>query len=321
MRLQDFLSYKDKFQKVKKVKEKPSLKQVKQRTANIIVYGLLVLFVLVGLLGSLRALGLSNQVSSLQKQVVDFQKIVEEVPSDNQSLDVSKVRQYMFDFMKVYINYSNETASERMTALANYYSFNPTENPDSIKEEQNLTGQNVIAISPQDDFYVADVKVSYETIENGQKVSYLRVLSVPFKTENGLFSIISPPFFKQEDVLTGQAEPFLRKKTEDVERVDQSVEKSVREFLPIFFDKYALSNETDLALLMKEPYLMGGQYTVQEINDSSVLVYSSENGQTAVQLSVVFADKAGSTHTEHFTLSLVKQDSGWFVDELYHYFK
>lgn len=320
MKLKKLYTYKDKFEKVEKVKEKPTLKQVKQRTANILVYGLVGLFALVGFLGSLRAIALSSQVSSLKNQVMAFEKVVDEVPVNQKDIDVSKARQYMVDFMKIYINYSDETASERLTALEDYYSFSMSDSKDTIKESRVLTGQNLIGLKQEEDFYVADMKVSYETHENGQQVTKLSVLSIPFRTDNGLFSIISPPYFKREDVLLGESKALERKKTEDVERLDESVDKSIRDFLPIFFEKYALSNETDLALLMKNPYFMGGQYTVQEIVDSSTLIYK-EDEKTVVQLSVVFLDRAGASHTENFTLYLVEQDSGWFVEELYHYFK
>ncbi|MGT2755424.1 conjugal transfer protein [Streptococcus ovis] len=321
MNFEKLIDYISQFCKVKKVKEKPSVKHVRQRSANFLVYGMLFLFVSIGLLGSLRAISLSSQVSSLQMQVKEFKGTVSDFPTNQTDIDISKLRQYMFDFLKVYINYTDETASDRQVELQKYYSFsNDLDSSESVNEVRTLTGQNMIGLNKEGDLYIADLKLSYDTVEEGKTVSRLRVLAVPFKTENGLFSIVSPPFYKQEDVLTGKSEALLRKKTEDVERVDEEVSKSIKEFLSVFFEKYASSNETDLALLMKTPFYMGGQYVVESINDSSVLIYK-KGDNTIVQLSVIFKDRSGSTHSENFTLYLVKQDSGWFVNDLYHYFK
>ncbi len=315
----ELLSFFDKFQKVKKVKEKPNVKQVKQRTANVIVYGLLLLFFFLGFFGSIRALGLSSQVSSLRTQVKDFEEVVQTLPENQEEIDVSKVRQYMVEFLKVYVNYSDETSGERLQKLSDFYSFGIEASDEKIKFPRTLTGQNMIGLTKEEDFLIADMKISYETVENGENVTRVRVLSVPFRTENGLFSVISLPFFKQEDMLIGQSEALSQKKIDKVEKVDEEIEQSVREFLGVFFNKYAKSNETDLALLMKEPYFMGGQYELSSIDDSSTLIYE-EGDKIVVQTSVLFADKSEATHTENFTLYLVKQDSGWFVNELKHYF-
>lgn len=314
-------SYLSGFRKVKKVKEKPEVKQLKQTSANVLVYGLLGLIFFVGVLGTIRTIGFSSQVSSLKKQVETFQNVVKEVPKNQNMIDTNKVRQYMWDFLKVYINYSDEMAQDRMGQLDSYYSFPMSDVTDSVKAERVLTGQSLIGVKSIDDFYVADVKLSYETIENNEKVNRVRVLAVPFKMDNDLLSIVSPPYFKEEDSLLGETEPFVKKKSDEVERVDEATAQSVKEFLQVFFDKYAASDQTDLSLIMKEPFLMGGQYEVESINDGSVLIYE-KNKSTVVQLSVTFKDKgSGALHTENFTLRLVQQDSGWFVEDLVHYYK
>lgn len=41
-----------------------------------------------------------------------------------------------------------------------------------------------------------------------------------------------------------------------------------------------------------------------------------------MQLSVTFEDLVtGGTRSENFTLYLFKADNGWYVEEMYHYFK
>ena len=98
--------------------------------------------------------------------------------------------------------------------------------------------------------------------------------------------------------------------------------ESIKEFLEVFFDKYALSNETDLKLIMKAPVLMGGSYQVDTIDESTALFYEGDDNQKIVQVSVTFTDKnTTDKHTENFTLHLSQSDNGWMVEKLYNYFK
>lgn len=318
--VQNLVSYFSKFKKVEKVKKKPALLQVRQRTANVLFYGFLVLIFGIGILGAVRAIGLASNVSSLSSQVKLFDKTLSKIPS-NRQIDVSKVRQYMSDFLKVYITYDEKTADQRLKDLDDYFSFSLSGYTDSIKESRTLTGVSLIAVSEEADFYIADMKVSFETVEKGETVSRVRVLAIPFKMVSGLLAIVSPPYFKQEDSLVGETEPLIRKKREDVAVVDNETQESVKQFITVFFDKYASSNEVDLKLLMKQPFLMGGQYTIDSIQENAMLVYK-EDKNIVVQVSVDFLDKGnGAIHTENFTLYLVNQENGWYVEKMYHYFK
>ncbi|HEM3553342.1 MULTISPECIES: conjugal transfer protein [Streptococcus] len=317
---QSLKTYFARFKKMKKVKNAPTLTLVRQKTANMLVYGLLLVLFLVGLLGAFRAIGLSSNVATLGSQVERFEASLSDLPKNNQ-IDISKVRQYMSDFLKIYLTYDANTADQRLKELDYYFSFGMSGYTDSIKQNRTYTGSSLIGLTEEDGFYIADMKVSFETVEQGQTVSKVRVLSIPFRIDNGLLSIISPPYFKKEDSLLGEAEPLKRKKREDVTVLDESEQDSIQEFLTVFFDKYALSGEVDLGLVMKEPFLMGGQYTVDSIREDSLLMYQ-EDKQVIVQVSVDFLDKGnGAVHTENFTLYLQNQDNGWYVEKMYHYFK
>ena len=103
--------------------------------------------------------------------------------------------------------------------------------------------------------------------------------------------------------------------------MDEKNTSSIKKFLPVFFDKYALSDKTDLKLMMKNPVLMGGNYQVKDIEEGSTIFYQKK-GKTMVQVAVNFEEKeTGAVHTEHFTLALTKQSNGWFVEEFYPYYK
>ena len=69
------------FVRVKKVKQLPKVKLSVQKKANALVYGGLGLLVLIGLLGSIRAMSLSGQVSQLTQQVKSLNQSVVDLPS------------------------------------------------------------------------------------------------------------------------------------------------------------------------------------------------------------------------------------------------
>ncbi|MGF3083116.1 conjugal transfer protein, partial [Streptococcus pyogenes] len=130
-----------------------------------------------------------------------------------------------------------------------------------------------------------------------------------------------PPYTLAEDLFQGKSKSFERKTVDQVKSLPKQEMLSIQKFLPVFFDKYALSNEIDLKLLMKHPELMGGNYRVKSLDANNARYYQDKSNQV-VQLMVTFEDMVtGGTRSENFTLYLIKSDNGWYVDKLYHYFK
>ena len=124
-----------------------------------------------------------------------------------------------------------------------------------------------------------------------------------------------------EDLYLGKSKAFEKKTLDQVKELSKEQVSSIQKFLPVFFNKYALSNKTDLKLLMKTPELMGKGFKVSELDLNNAIYYQEKKHQV-VQLSVTFEDLVtGGTRSENFTLYLFKADNGWYVEEMYHYFK
>lgn len=309
------------FVRVKKVKQLPKVKLSIQKKANALVYGGLGLLVLIGLLGSIRAMSLSGQVSQLTQQVKSLNQSVVDLPSKQVGMDTAKVERYMFQFVSTYINYNSDTASERQAELEKYFSFDLSGYQDDVKSNRTLIGRDLIALEDKGSYKLAKIRLSYETGEGEEKPKTIAVLAVPFQMSDGLLAVVSPPYWVEEDSLLGQANGFEQIKRENVELLDEKTTSSIKKFLPVFFDKYALSDKTDLKLMMKNPVLMGGNYQVKNIEDGSAIFYQKKD-KIMVQVAVDFEEKStGAVHTEHFTLALVKQSSGWFVEEFYNFYK
>ena len=307
-----------KFSKKEKQGKQPKVKELSKRTANIMTYGFLLFFVFIGFIGLVRAISLSSQVNSLKNKVADFETTLTDSANQTSTLDVSRVQYYMANFIYTYINYDKESAEEREQALQDYYAFDSSGYTEELNETRTLKSQRVISVEEYKSYDLAIVKVGYEVSGN----SYVMNLVVPFKIKNGLLTIVSPPYSLADDLYQGDSKSFEKNDSSDLVKLSSSEIDSIKDFLEVFFDKYASSDETDLKLVMKEPVLMGGSYQVDMIDDSTALFYEGDDGQKVVQVSVTFTDKnTTDKHTENFTLYLSQSNNGWVVEKLYNYFK
>ena len=307
-----------KFSKKEKQGKQPKVKELSKRTANTMTYGTLFFFVFIGVMGSMRAISLSSQVTSLKNKVIDFEKTLTDTTNQTSTLDVSRVQYYMTNFIYSYINYDKESTEEREQSLQDYYAFDISTYTEELNENRILKSQRVISVEEHKFYDLAIVKVGYEVSGN----SYVMNLAVPFEMKNGLLTIVSPPYSLADDLYQGEAESFEKNDSSDLVKLSNDETESIKEFLEVFFDKYALSNETDLKLIMKAPVLMGGSYQVDTIDESTALFYEGDDNQKIVQVSVTFTDKnTTDKHTENFTLHLSQSDNGWMVEKLYNYFK
>lgn len=307
-----------KFSKKEKQGKQPKVKELSKRTANIMTYGFLLFFVFIGFIGSLRAISLSSQVNSLKNKVADFETTLTDNANQTSTLDVSRVQYYMANFVYAYINYDKDSAEEREKTLQDYYAFDSSTYTEELNETRTLKSQRVISVEEYKSYDLAIVKVGYEVRGN----SYVMNLAVPFKIKDGLLTIVSLPYSLADDLYQGDSKSFEKNDSSDLVKLSSSETESIKEFLEVFFDKYASSDETDLKLVMKEPVLMGGSYQVDTIDNSTALFYEGDDGQKVVQVSVTFTDKnTTDKHTENFTLNLSQSDNGWVVEKLFNYFK
>ncbi|HGD6160778.1 TPA: conjugal transfer protein [Streptococcus agalactiae] len=304
------------YSKREKSGKQPKIKELSQKTVNFFVYGFISLLFLVGFLGALKSIGLSSQVNYLRKAVLTAEKKVIQKPVTS-PLDVARVEYYMTNFIYYYVNYDSAKSDERKEALSKFYSFNTTTSVDEVKKNRVLKNQRLISVTQEKDFNVAYMRAVYE-VDNKL---YKMTLAIPFQMENGLLAIVNQPHTVAEDMFQGKSKGFEKKELSSIKNLSESDVESLKKFLTVFFDKYALSNRIDLKLLMRQPELMGAGYRVDHV-DTETAVFYSLKGSHAVQLSVTFNDLvSGGKRSEDFTLTFSKTDSGWYVEEMYHYFK
>ena len=224
-----------KFSKKEKQGKQPKVKELSKRTANIMTYGFLLFFVFIGFIGLVRAISLSSQVNSLKNKVADFETTLTDSANQTSTLDVSRVQYYMANFIYTYINYDKESAEEREQALQDYYAFDSSGYTEELNETRTLKSQRVISVEEYKSYDLAIVKVGYEVSGN----SYVMNLAVPFKIKNGLLTIVSPPYSLADDLYQGDFKSFEKNDSSDLVKLSSNETDSIKDFLEVFFDKYA----------------------------------------------------------------------------------
>lgn len=179
----------------------------------------------------------------------------------------------MNNFVYYYINYSQDTADQRKTELENYYSFSTASMTDDVRKSRTLQTQRLISVEKEKDYYIALMRIGYEV----DKKSYQMNLAVPFQMQRGLLAIVSQPYTVAEDLYLGKSKAFEKKTLDQVKELSKEQVSSIQKFLPVFFNKYALSNKTDLKLLMKTPELMGKGFKVSELDLNNAIYYQEKS--------------------------------------------
>ena len=87
----------EQFKKVEQKKKPPKLKTLTKKQVNLAVVGGICFLLLIGLMGSIRAITLSNQVSSLKTSIENFEKEKSDAPSTTRQYDY-RLQYYLNDF-------------------------------------------------------------------------------------------------------------------------------------------------------------------------------------------------------------------------------
>ena len=109
LKARDYLS---KFKKIEKKGGPPKLKVTNKKTVNIAVIGGIAFLLFVGILGSVRAITLSNKVGTLQAQVEATQKQQTKPMESSRKYDY-KLQYYLNDYVYAYFTLPNEGEKQK----------------------------------------------------------------------------------------------------------------------------------------------------------------------------------------------------------------
>ena len=123
LQAKEYLSH---FKKVEKKGGPPKLKVTNKKTVNIAVIGGIAFLLFVGFLGSIRAITLSNKVSTLQAQVESTQKQQTQPMESSRKYDY-KLQYYLNDYVYAYFTLPQEGDKQQAQVeyLNSFYNFIP----------------------------------------------------------------------------------------------------------------------------------------------------------------------------------------------------
>lgn|GEM_PF-589119 len=317
--------------KKEKDKELPKPKVVTFQTGKRIVsFGAILLLVL-----SVIAVFRVNGLASNQAQMVEEIKGLQEISLvDNQDtkerVDFVLLSYYAQEFTKAYINrplaQKSDAMKARDTQLEKFISFDlkMLEEKGEKDYSRQVKSMQVKAIDEQEDTFFVSLDVIYLVEIEKLEVEYARTLVVPIQSANGLFAVVSIPYFLQETLPFGRAEGLKQLTSTEVEKLDWNAKKKedFDNFLVFFFGKYATGTLEEMAVLMKDPEISTDGRKLGSFDPAQVRVFEERaDGVIGVQVYISFVDEKTSIATlEPFTLWLSKTETSYQVNTMKHYF-
>lgn len=306
-------AYLGRFSKRPKKKGKPKLTLANKKTVNLAVLSGLVFILLVGLLGGIRAMALSSQVTDLKKAVSSNKSTSS--TSSATTID-NRLQYYLNDFVNCYFTVPNDSDGQTKQAkqLNSFYGSEPDiQAQGQVKNPSQLSWSRLLTVTDN----VATYEVHYrQTVKNGDKTEEKELVTgfnIPYaKTKTGYY-VTGLPWFSS--LSTNQAD----KKSTDTEvklnqsdRVSEKAKKKLDKFLNVFFTNYTTDQDNlDLVAhnvtVVKNATFKTLDFSYYKATDKAVMAY----------VQVTF-EVAGSTHAENFTLTLSEKGKSYYVEKVSH---
>ena len=292
LQAKEYLSH---FKKVEKKGGPPKLKVTNKKTVNIAVIGGISFLLFVGLLGSVRAITLSNKVGTLQAQV-EATKNQKAQPMESSRKYDYKLQYYLNDYVYAYFTLPNEgeKQKEQVDYLNKFYNFIPdvkaqgqVRNPSSLLYSQLVTVERKVAT------YKVIYKESIHRDNNTEEKEIVTGFNIPFDEKDGKYYISGLPWFSAD-------------------HFSDSERKKVEKFLKVFFTNYT-TNQDNLNLIAKDVDIIANT-TFKTID----YTYLKKDGQNLIAYVQATFEIGGTTHSENFTFTLSEKEKTYYVTKLEH---
>ncbi|MGT2896036.1 conjugal transfer protein [Streptococcus entericus] len=292
---------KPKFLKRIKPKQRQEVREVNQKTMNLLFLGGLVAIVGLATLSIIVSLTRSNVPKT----------VIQEVKKDDSSIDY-KLHYYLNDYVKNYFTLSDDNAvqSEQIAYLNSFYDVPPEiRNQGHVRSTTELISAKLLTINEQ----VATYQVTYATGVGESRKEMTTGFAVPFGEKDDTYFISGLPWHVKLPSIQakkGSSNDSL-KLVEDTE-TDKQTKDSLDSFLKLFFTNYT-SNQENLDLIANNLLALEG--TIFKNLDYS---YYRNNGKTITAYAQVTFEVAGNTHSENFNLIIEEKDKSYYVQKLSH---
>lgn len=302
------------FQKVKK-KKAPGLKRVNKKTINYLVLGGIGFLLFVGLSGAVRAISLSNQVSSLKDSVEQAKNQATTDTSSDKQID-NRLQYYLNDYVYAYFTLPSEADKQQAQVdyLNKFYNAVPdTKSQGQTRNPSEFLSAQLVTV----DGNIATYRVRYkETIRhdnNSEEKEVTTAFNIPFDQKKDKYYVSGLPWFST--IQSSQAGGFDEHDKVELSASDsfsESQRNKLTKFLTVFFTNYT-TNQDNLNLISKDISVVANS-TFKTID----YTYFKQSGKQTIAYVQATFEVAGSTHSENFTFTLSSKDNSFYVDSLEH---
>lgn len=315
LKLKYFDQFKDflgQFTKRPKQKGSPKLIKANAKTVNLAVMSGLAFILFVGLLGGIRAMTLSNKVTSLEKAISNAQKNMS-TTSTTATID-NRLQYYLNDFVSCYFTIPEDIEGQEAQAekLLTFYVTEPdilsqgqTKTPSELDWSRLLQVKDNVAT--YEVHYIQKVKEGDNTVEK----ALITAFNIPYaKTDESYYVSGLPWFSTLTDNQADKVETSLNLGNDD--HIPTKTKDKLDKFLELFFTNY--TTDQDNLDLVADGVLMLENTTFKSLD----YTYYKENKETIIAFVQVTFEVAGTTHAENFTLTLSQKGKSYYVTQLVH---
>ncbi|MBP2620332.1 conjugal transfer protein [Streptococcus panodentis] len=307
--VQDFFSH---FVKREKKPKAGGLKVVSKKTVNLAMLAGLIFILLVGLIGGIRAMTLSNKVTNLEQAVSKAQANQTVKPSET-GVD-NALEYYLNDFVYYYFVISENPSEqvEQAEKLKSFYGSEPDiQSQGQMKNPSELIWYRILRVKDN----VATYQVRYkQKVKEGDATKEEEIateFNIPYgQTDTGYYVAGLPWFTAWQSNQVKSVKDGLKLNQSD--RVDEKTKKKLDKFLEVFFINYTTSQD-NLDLVAKDIKTVNN--TVFKTLDFSY--YKEKKGEIVAYVQVTF-EVAGSSHAENFTLYLSEKGKSYYINKMDH---
>nr|WP_249641496.1 MULTISPECIES: conjugal transfer protein [unclassified Enterococcus] len=268
---------------------------------------------------------MASQVINLNQSVTTLQGTTSKKEAVN-LINYPNLAYYAESFVKNYINYSktaNENKeNERLDSLSKFVYFDVSMLKEDVPNEftRTLKSVEMVDVKEVKECLLVSLLVTIETKVKAEVQSETKQIVLPIQAKNGLYSLVSVPYFLAVDLPLGKTTAL--ESTKNTVEIDTSDKKAIQKFLALFFEKYASGNQKELLLMMKSPVITTGQEVVKTIEPSSIKYFkTNSNTNQGLQVTVTFENKETKiSHQENFTLWIRQTDNSYFIEQFKNYF-
>jgi len=345
--------------KKKAKKDQPlNTKTISKKKASVMTWMLVVIIPLLVLVGTIRMFGVLGQVEQMQEEITIIRSQERSSSAGGEALDITLITHTMNEFVPLFMNVNltnQDVINNRIDELSQFVNFDISQINHGIDHHLSrmLTHYDMLSVRHYNTHLLASYRVSYQ-IDYGdvtnERLGYVSnmiddqsdldeemeledevlelteynerqlILNIPFVMVDGLITVVSMPYFTDEQPALNNEVSFDLSIENDPREELRASRESISLFLPTFFEMYARSDSSELALFMAHPVLMGGNFNVYSVDITNAR-FMQIGQNMMVQVFVTFQDQdVDFFHTIPFTLVLEEQANSWFVLELYHLF-